>query len=569
MSLSVLLAQRFFRLQYQREACSAQELWSHYGTTALSGCQLWESQADFETTHLNRSQTEVDEDWAVFIQNYRLNSLHRQHFAQFFSPIQAITHILDELPNDRNSYLDPACGAGCFLVQLWKRFERKGEKPESIIAKLYGVDLDPDLVALTRFRLFQQSHWSPTVGLIIQQHIQHGDALLYRKNGLIPPDDLKPIAWSQRFPQIVNSGAGFQVIAGNPPFLFLSGRGSPVTKLQKLGRHEEAQRLKRRLSFYKTLHPQSAQGCSDLYKYFIQLCTEILSPDGFLGLILPSSWIRLARYEDVRQIFLQAKLYRIEEFDRKHFPQLTVPSSIVFCGRYRETIQYIDHQNQQSLSLKKESPFALYQSLLVEKLFSTATCTLGDICRIREGLHDYRHDEDEKQLIGNFILSELSAFQPPPIELIRRPKHINHDTHSGARILLRKTGDQLIGALIQDETCCLTHQNCYVLKPCQGFSPNALEILINSMLMTYLYQSSPFGQRGRVMAQLRIWGLQKLPIPKSLLDTQVQKLLLDAHERNQAEVFLLSLFQLSPIENQEIREGISSLRSVNLKDDRR
>lgn len=564
MSLSLLLAQRFFKAQYQQAALSRQQLWEYYGPQALSGCQLWDEASSFETAEYETKiaahlQREVD--WAEMIQHERNDRLHQQYFAQFFSPPSAIEHILDELPHDRNNYLDPSCGAGCFLIHLWLRLEKKGEHPKDIISKIYGVDLDPDLVALTRFRLFQKADWDPILGAIISKNIQCGDSLLYPKNNLFPPKDLNPINWKTRFPHIFSldkSKSGFQVIIGNPPFLFLSGRGSPVKKLRKIGKTNEADKLEKRLQLYKILHPQASKGCADLYKYFAEACCDIRASEGMMGLIFPSSWIRLSRYENMRQLLLQNQLYRLEEFGQTHFPRLVVPSSIIFCGRSRKNIQYIDHQKNRSISFPPKMPFPLYQTALTEKLFFLAKLTLADICTIREGLHDYSYMKGEKQRIGNFVLSTLKAFQAPSIEMIPVPQKFNRLRHSSPRVILRKTGDSLVGALIRDPSCCLTHQNCYVLHPKNNFSPEALEILINAKIITYLYQNSPAGQKGRVMAQLRIEGLKRLPLPQSLSQTRIQRRLIQAHLEQKTDDFIVNLFALSPKEQQEITEAISS-----------
>lgn len=568
MSFPIALAHIFFEEQFGERRSTTEELWELYGTPARSGCRLWDepwSTADDST--LEKQGTEAT-DWPTLIQEHRRGSSHRQYFAQFFSPPSAIEIICTELFSSQKSILDPSCGVGCFLLQIWDLFIQKGYSDLAICKRLYAVDLDPELVAVTRFRLFQKSLYAADAGRIIQGRIHHGDALLRPKNDILPPPELQPTDWASLFPKVFAEG-GFQLIVGNPPFLFLSGRGAPVKKLRQQGLIREANTLQQRLALYKVLYSESSNGCRDLYKYFVQLCTELLSPTGHLGLITPSSWIRLTRYQAVRQILLRNRLYRIEEFGQKHFPELTVPSSILFAGRSSETIHYLDHRNHTELILPKEDPFQIYANPLLAPLFQMSTAYLGDLCTIREGLHKYSAEANEQELIPSFQLSKLSAFHCPSTEMIPRPKSFNANAHSGQRILLRKTGDSLICALVKDPSLCLTHQNCYVIHAKESFSPKALEVLLNSKLLTILYQASPCGQKGRPMAQLRIWGLKQLPIPDLLQRPELQLELCEAHKDNRVDDFLLQLWKLSSTEETELRAEISRTQKADHSDDQK
>ena len=91
MPLSLLLAQLFFREQYHRNASSIIELWEHYGSNALSGCQLWFAYPVSWKEHplLDNSASKPDNiNWSHFVQGYRKDTLYQQYFSQFFSPFQ-------------------------------------------------------------------------------------------------------------------------------------------------------------------------------------------------------------------------------------------------------------------------------------------------------------------------------------------------------------------------------------------------------------------------------------------------------------------------------------------------
>ncbi|RYG30086.1 hypothetical protein EON81_25550, partial [bacterium] len=48
----------------------------------------------------------------------------------------------------------------------------------------------------------------------------------------------------------------------------------------------------------------------------------------------------------------------------------------------------------------------------------------------------------------------------------------------------------------------------------RGVAPEYLLGLLNSKFLTFLYQNSEFGQKGRVLAQLRKGHLDNLPVPR-------------------------------------------------------
>lgn len=94
------------------------------------------------------------------------------------------------------------------------------------------------------------------------------------------------------------------------------------------------------------------------------------------------------------------------------------------------------------------------------------------------------------------------------------------DRHKGERILIRKTGDKLYASLALEDG--VAHQNVYVLNPSKGISAYALLGLLCSRAASFLYRGSPLGQKGRPMAQLRLAGIEGLPIPNSFVSSQSQ-----------------------------------------------
>ena len=126
--------------------------------------------------------------------------------------------------------LDPACGSGTFLIRAFEEFRKwyikkfDSGKPEaggSSVEKLqefldgvlenciYGIDLDPRAVELTRLNLFIRAVYRPQT--LPKLHILCANSLITAK------DDDAPFIFKNDFPIPYEDG-GFDVIVTNPPW---------------------------------------------------------------------------------------------------------------------------------------------------------------------------------------------------------------------------------------------------------------------------------------------------------------------------------------------------------------
>ena len=73
----------------------------------------------------------------------------RKKFGQFFTPIELTNFIVNNIPITENSkILDPACGAGTFLVSAL-------DKNKNNIHNIYGFDIDDLAINLCKLNLKQ------------------------------------------------------------------------------------------------------------------------------------------------------------------------------------------------------------------------------------------------------------------------------------------------------------------------------------------------------------------------------------------------------------------------------
>ena len=81
--------------------------------------------------------------------------------AEVFTPNKLVNEVLDKLPSEvweekeDNTFLDPACGNGNFLIHvLWRKIA-KGHDPTEALKTVYGVDIMQDNIKECRLRLLK------------------------------------------------------------------------------------------------------------------------------------------------------------------------------------------------------------------------------------------------------------------------------------------------------------------------------------------------------------------------------------------------------------------------------
>ena len=179
--------------------------------------------------------------------------------------------------------LDPACGAGVFLMAAYDALRREHERVDAEIGappgaivhdNLFGVDLSAESVEIARRSLVAAEHGRRSIQL--DGNIRCGDSIVGD-----PALSRAAFDWSQgaRWPQ------RFDVVIGNPPYV----------------RHELFTHLKDHLAReYVTYH-----GMADLYVYFFERALSVLAPGGRLGLVVTNKWLRAGYAAPLRQLLAE------------------------------------------------------------------------------------------------------------------------------------------------------------------------------------------------------------------------------------------------------------------------
>ncbi len=227
--------------------------------------------------------------------------------------------------------LDPACGAGIFLLASY-RFLIRCRAGYTVLPKhtgkfirdlacqsVYGTDIDPDSVSAARFVMllsFIEEWLSSGSGHISSDSLQEictclkgtircGNALIARdyfsgrQEHPFNAEERRKVnafSWEEAFPQILDSG-GFDVVIGAPP---------PYKPFTVMARDE----------YFQTHYDVYAKGAG-LYSYFIEKGLQILRPKGSLAFSVPDTFLRTNNARALRKFLLTKQIDNIVAFGER------------------------------------------------------------------------------------------------------------------------------------------------------------------------------------------------------------------------------------------------------------
>lgn len=177
------------------------------------------------------------------------DSAARRRQGAHYTPSALATGLVERALGDRvrPSVGDPACGGGALLLAAARHLAARGEDPADVVARLWGVDIDPVAVATTEAAL---ALWSG--GEVAPGRLSTGDALL---------DDL--------------SWPALDVVVGNPPFL---------TPLDADTARSDATAARWRERFGAAVRPYT-----DTASVFLLRACDLVGAGGTVALLQPQS----------------------------------------------------------------------------------------------------------------------------------------------------------------------------------------------------------------------------------------------------------------------------------------
>ncbi len=218
--------------------------------------------------------------------------------------------------------VDPACGSGAFLVAAYdalhfeyaraaKALAALGapldfDVADEILARnLYGVDLNPESVEITRLSLWLKTARREHRLASLEETIRVGDSLIEDA-----AYTLRPFDWRAAFPEVFARG-GFDIVVGNPPYVRME--------------------LLKAVKPYLAEHYAVASDRADLYAYFYERGLRLLREGGRLGFISSSTFFRTGSGERLRRHLIEgASIESVVDFgDAQIFGGVTTYPAIL------------------------------------------------------------------------------------------------------------------------------------------------------------------------------------------------------------------------------------------------
>jgi hypothetical protein len=290
----------------------------------------------------------------------------RKSTGVYYTPQSIADYIVGEtvgaiVPHRLPRVLDLACGSGIFLQTAYqylldwhlqsylvsdqeRLIEIEGQlclpiaERQRLLAAIYGVDIDPQAVAITQISLLLKLMESPAIPAIdpysnlstvptllpdLSRNIRPGNALIgsdfYTQsslkhqisNALQTGSDWKAsFDWDRSFPDVLPAG-GFDVVIGNPPYI----DAETMTRCCPDWRS------------YCTQRYRTASGNWDIFCLFIEKALERCKDQGLTSMIVPSQLVS-ANYASVARSILSCEnqLLSIRDYSQVAvFPMAVYP----------------------------------------------------------------------------------------------------------------------------------------------------------------------------------------------------------------------------------------------------
>lgn len=265
-------------------------------------------------------------------------------------------------------FLDPSSGSGSFLISLFqaliswhehhyiskpslaKKFLEPGadgiprlktsERKKILLNNIYGVDLDPQAVEVTKLSLLlkvleNQAQLEFAVGQVLPnlgENIICGNTLIDEdssEEGEL--NGFRPLPKNQFFAKVLEEG-GFDAIVGNPPYL----------NVDTVWGAKDA-----RLRHLKNRYPHVHTDKTDLLFYFMARSAELCR--GEIGLIVSRSFLEADKAQKLRG-WLSENVRVRRVIDMRHtlvFPRVGINTAIVFFTKSKapKTAEFLRHKN--------------------------------------------------------------------------------------------------------------------------------------------------------------------------------------------------------------------------------
>ena len=219
--------------------------------------------------------------------------------------------------------IDPACGSGAFLIAAYDYLKKeldeindriadlKGRtqelfdgdemydaslENEYLIKCLYGVDLNPESVEISKLSLWLRTLTKDKPLTNLDDNIKSGNSIT-------------EFNFNEEFSEVFAKG-GFDVVIGNPPYV----EQKKIKDIKHI--------LEEKYDTYNSM--------ADLYCYFYELAVKMLKTGGVMGYITSNSWLNVDYGINIRKLLNNYYIIEIEDHNgEKIFSDAQVDTNII------------------------------------------------------------------------------------------------------------------------------------------------------------------------------------------------------------------------------------------------
>jgi len=484
--------------------------------------------------------------------------------------------------------LDPACGSGSFLLGAYEALiewhkdyythrrihpnvptrrdsyyldddgrVRLTAKSKRLILlnNLFGVDIDPQAVEVTRLSLSlkaledtrsdeahqERTLFNQTLLPDLRINIKCGNSLIGMDYLLMSDEELrriKPFDWNAQFAEIMHTG-GFDAVIGNPPYIFSR---ELITESEK--------------DYFNRTYRQT-QFKINTYLLFVEKGFHLLRRTGRLGVIIPNNWLTLETASKFRHFILtETGSIQIVNSRDKVFEGASVDTSIlIFSVTGQKEVSTYELANRQFVLVAQNEPniylnlrdyIISYESqksagnaILCMKILGQGI-PLEGLAEVRNGIQAYTVGEGEppqtEEMKENRVYHSLRKIDSTWIKYVdgvdvgryylgwsnqfvkygpnlSRPR--KRELFQGERLLVRQIPSSPPYSILTSyvtERLVNDNNSMIVLNPRPGYGIEYLMSVLNSKLMSFWFIHT-FGKLQRkVFPQFKVKELRVFPI---------------------------------------------------------
>ncbi len=461
--------------------------------------------------------------------------------------------------------LDPACGSGSFLIEAFDVVDQflareSGQTHgaadtrdyarhlQILTSNLYGVDKDEQAVEVAQLNLLLKALSVPSK-LPKLENIRQGDSLI---SGT--PKELEeyfgtdwkkrnPFNWDEQFRAVMADG-GFDVIVGNPPYGMLQPHNTDKPSLDYLN-------AKYAVASFKI----------DMFHLFMERCLALLRDGGFLGLIVPNTFITNVYTQKLRDMIASTcRVLSILVSSEKIFAEAEVNNAVIILQKESSAEKRAGNRvsvtldadtalltgqasSAQSHTLHQEALTFLGsgawniklsdQSVELMQRIQKDSEQLGKVAKINRGLiSGNREKYFSKKAKGKKWLPIITGTDVNRYFIQDAQEFVNFEKPEGAggswdpqihrasKIVVRQIGYYPI-ASYDAHPYCVTG-NIFTVRSLSDYAPQYLLGLLNSKFTQWLWQLL-FGDFKSVFPELKGIYLEQFPIRRINFDDAAEK----------------------------------------------